>query len=401
MASLFSCEIFSSKARVCAFVVGALLLVGCKPASKEVAQPAVVSVTHPVLADVPIWREWIGTLTGMVNASILPQISGYVQSQNYDNGAFVKKGDVLFRIDQTLFLDEVDGAAAKLAEAKAQWQQAEYNKNLYKPLSADNVVSKQQYENAVLSAQASQANILAAQANLSLAQRNLNYTVVTSPIDGIAGIASVQVGDLVSPSGKVLSEVSSVNPIRIDFAVTQKQWLEQEGTKNGIRQGAQVDLIFSNGSIYPHPAKVIAIDRAFDLSTGTIMIQAQVDNAELLLRPGMFVRVRALMSMDKNVLTVPQKAIYSTQGRFFVVIINENNKPEMVPVEAGAMEKGSQVIRAIIPNSVTVDSRVVVDGIQQAMMDSARGDATLTTIPYHSEKAESAKSSESSESSGK
>lgn len=382
MGDFFKFGICGVKLGFCVMSSSIFLLSSCDPGEKNQSPPALVSVVHPQLADVPVWRAWIGTLTGTVNASILSQVEGYVKSQDYANGASVKRGDVLFRIDDSLFRDTLDQATAKLAEAKAQWQQAEYNKNLYKPLAAENVVSKQQYENAVLSSQAAQASILAAQAEVDLAQRNVDYTVIVSPIDGIAGIATVQVGDLVSPSAKVLTTVSSVSPIFLNFAVTEKEWfLGHTGSDKGIQQGSKVDIIMPNEVKYPKQAEVVAIDRAFDSSTGTVLVQAQVSNDNLLLRPGMSVQVRALIDTQRDVLIVPQKAIYSTQGRFFIVTLDASNKPHMIPVTTGASLGDQIAIKALVPNTVSVDSRVVVSGLLQAIRDSAKGDASMSVVP--------------------
>lgn len=385
MGDFFKFGICGARLGFCVMSSSIFLLSSCDPGEKEQPPPALVSVVQPQLADVPVWREWVGTLTGTVNASIVSQVDGYVKSQDYANGASVKRGDVLFRIDDSLFRDTLDQATAKLAEAKAQWQQAEYNKNLYKPLAVENVVSKQQYENAVLSSQAAQANILAAQAEVNLSQRNVDYTVVVSPIDGIAGIATVQVGDLVSPSAKVLTTVSSVSPIFLNFAVTEKEWLGQTGSDKGVQQGSKVDIIMPTEVKYPQQAEVVAIDRAFDSSTGTVLVQAQVSNDRLLLRPGMFVRVRALIDTQRDVLIVPQKAIYSTQGRFFIVTLDASNKPHMIPVTTGASLGDQIAIKALVPNTVSADSRVVVSGLLQAIRASAKGDAAMSVVPAQEE----------------
>lgn len=339
--------------------------------------------------DAPVLREWVGHLTGTVNASILPQISGYLKSQDYNNGALVKKGDVLFRIDEQPFHDQVLQAEARLAEAKAQLQKQEYDKNIYAPLAAKDIVSKQKYEDTALAAEAAKATLLASQAALSLAQQNLSYTVITSPIDGVAGIAAVQQGDLVSPEGKAMAEVSSINPVRLNFSVTQKEWLEQAGgqgdKQQGIMNGSELEVILPNGKTYPHKAHVVAIDRAFNPTTGTIQVQADLPNEQSLLRPGMFVRARARIGEEQHALTVPAQAVISMQGHFFIVTLNEQNKPHIIPVNVGEIVGNRQVIIPLVPDSISLNSRVVVEGTQQAMIAATEKDATLTVNPYKPE----------------
>lgn len=371
--ALFACTVFFL------FVVS-----GCKKEEAAPPPPPSVVTAVPLVQDVPVWQEWIGSLTGVVNASILPQVSGYVQSQDYQDGASVNKGQVLFRIDPSIYKDQLGQAQARLAEAQAQWKQADYNRNLYKPLAAENVVSKQKYEDAVLSAQSAQADILAAEAAVSLAARNLSYTTVVSPVDGVASIAAVQVGDLVSPSGKVMTTVSSIDPIRIDFAVTEREWLErsgkgEQGEQGGgvLEPGNELTVILSDGMVYPLKASVTAVGRAFASDTGTLSVQATVANEKSLLRPGMFVRVKSLAGMKKNALTVPQKAIFSTQGRFFVVVAGEGGRAEAVPVLAGPVQGINQVVEPVVSGALTPQSRVVIDGVQDAMMAASRGGVLL------------------------
>lgn len=368
------------------------ILCSCQPEKPKENIPYSVEAARPTEMNVPILQEWVGHLTGTVNASILPQISGYLKSQDYQNGAMVKKGDILFHIDDQSFRDQVRQAEARLSEAKAQLQQQEYDKNIYAPLAAKDIVSKQKYEDTALAVEAAKASLLASQAALSLAQQNLAYTVITSPIDGVAGIATVQQGDLVSPEGKSMTEVSSINPIRLNFSVSQEQWLKQTGNQGtqkagqpGITNGSELEVILSEGKTYPHQARVVAIDSAFNPTTGTIRIQANLPNEDSLLRPGMFVRVRARIGEEQHALTVPVQAIISMQGRFFIVTVDDRNKPHMIPIKVGGKIGNRQVVIPIVPNSVTTDSQVVVEGVQQAMIAAAEGTTTLMVKPYDPE----------------
>ena len=189
-----------------------------------------------------------------------------------------------------------------------------------------------------------------------------------------------------------MTEVSSINPIRLNFSVSQEQWLKQTGNQGtqkagqpGITNGSELEVILSEGKTYPHQARVVAIDSAFNPTTGTIRIQANLPNEDSLLRPGMFVRVRARTGEEQHALTVPVQAIISMQGRFFIVTVDDRNKPHMIPIKVGGKIGNRQVVIPIVPNSVTTDSQVVVEGVQQAMIAAAEGTTTLMVKPYDPE----------------
>ena len=333
--------------------------------------------------DIPVKGSWVGHLDGVDNASIVPQVTGYLQTQNYSNGAVVKKGEVLFRIDDTVFKDQVTKAQATLEQSQAQLQQLNYDLQIYKPLAAENAISKQKYEDTRLSAIAAEAQVREATAALELAKRNLSYTILYAPFDGIAGISKTNIGDLVSPESGALAIVSSVDPIRVNFAVTQQEWIQQAGKNGdeGIRTDSKLDITLKDGSTYPEQATVVAIDRAFNPQTGTIRVQANLPNRDYLLRPGMFIIATAQLATVKNALTVPAKAILSTQGRFFVVTLDENNHPSIVPVQAGTQIGERQQVTPLKPDSLTPQSKVVVDGLLQAEAATRNPDARLKAVP--------------------
>ncbi len=362
------------------------ILTSCKPEKPKERVPYAVESTLPTRKNMPITQEWIGSLAGTVNATILPQISGYLKSQDYRNGALVKKGDTLFHIDEQSFQDQVNQAEAQLAKAKAQLQQQEYDKSIYAPLAERDIVSKQKLEDTALAAEAAKASLVAAQAALSLARQNLAYTVITAPIDGIAGIATVQQGDLVSPEGKTMTEISSINPIRVNFALSESNWLKYDQKRDqeapGITQNSELEIVLPNGDTYPHKARIVAIDRAFNPTTGTIQVQADLRNDDALLRPGMFVRVRALMGEERDALTVPAQSVISMQGRNFIVTLDQENKPHIIPVKTGQSFGNLQVIIPLESGSVTTDTQVVVEGVQQAMISASGGDVPLLVTPY-------------------
>jgi membrane fusion protein (multidrug efflux system) len=360
-----------------------LLFSGCKKTEQVPHETPTLIYEQPVTMDIPVKGSWVGHLDGVDNAAILPQVTGYLLTQNYANGALVKKGEVLFRIDDSTFKDQVARAKATLEQAQAQLQQLNYDMEIYKPLAAENAISKQKYEDTRLSAIAAQAQVQQATAALALAEKNLSYTVLYAPFDGIAGISKTNIGDLVSPESGPLAVVSSVNPIRVNFAVTQQEWIQQAGKNGdeGVQTGSKLDITLKDGTKYPEQATVVAIDRAFNPQTGTIRVQADLPNGNYLLRPGMFITATAKLATVKNALTVPSKALLSTQGRFFVIALDERDHPSIIPVQAGTQVGERQQVIPLKPDSLTPQSKVVVDGLLQAEMASRNPAAHLKAVP--------------------
>ena len=215
-----------------------LLFPGCKKAERQAPEMPTLTYEHPVAMDIPVKGSWVGHLDGVDNASIVPQVTGYLQTQNYSNGAVVKKGEVLFRIDDTVFKDQVTKAQATLEQSQAQLQQLNYDLQIYKPLAAENAISKQKYEDTRLSAIAAEAQVREATAALELAKRNLSYTILYAPFDGIAGISKTNIGDLVSPESGALAIVSSVAPSASTLPSLSRNGFsrrEKTGTKASAR----------------------------------------------------------------------------------------------------------------------------------------------------------------------
>lgn len=355
-------------------VAGALSmgLMSCDIKKGGMAPPVIkptVEVTKPVIQDVPVYKEWVGNLTGQVNATIVPQVTGYLEQQVYNNGQAVKKGDVLFRIDERTFQATLEQAQGELARAKAVLTKNMMDVERYTPLAATAAVSKKQLDDSIQATKESKAEVEAAQANVEKAQLNVGFCVVRSPIDGIAGIAKAQIGDLVSPGGMILTQVSQVNPIRLDFAITEQDWLNtaDKSKADGNMMGDFIEIILSNKAVYSHKGKIIAIDREVNSTTGTINLVGQIDNPESLLRPGMFVTVRAKVESYKNAMLVPAKAVVEQQGAYFVVSMNEEGAPAIIPVKAGANYKNMRIITPLYEGMLTTDNTIVVTGTMQAM----------------------------------
>ena len=300
------------------FLTGLIILSGCKP--KQQAQPTApeVEVVAVEQKDVPVYREWVGSLAADVNATISAQVSGYLLRQDYKEGQIVKKGDLLFEIDDRTYQATLDQANAKLGKT-------ELDVKRYTPLAQTQAISQQELDDAI------QANI-AAKAEVDAAQLNVNYCKIISPVDGVAGLANAQIGDLVGPGSGQLTTVTKINPIRADFSVDQQLMVQiaQKALAAGrsLRDtnnsaGPVLELILASGSVYPEKGRVRFANNQLDVRTGTIRVVGEFPNPHGLLLPGMFVTVRALMDTLTNALVIPQRAISDVQGRSLVAVVGE------------------------------------------------------------------------------
>jgi membrane fusion protein (multidrug efflux system) len=353
---------------------------GCGKSEQPQARPPEVAVARVEQRDVPIPNEWVGTLEGLVNAQIRPQVTGYLLRQTYQEGSFVKKGQLLFEIDPRTFQAALDQAKAQLANAEQQLALAEANQvkaqldvDRYIPLAKEQAVTQQALDNAVqtnLAAQAqvkaAKAQIEAARAQVDAAQLNLGFTKIVSLIDGIAGIAQAQIGDLVGPT-TLLTTVSTLDPIKVYFPVSERGYLEYVKENPDAAKRAEqerhlvLELQLADGSVYAHKGKFSLADREVDAKTGMLRLQGLFPNPGNILRPGQFVRVRAITTTRKAALLVPQRAVTELQGSYQVAVVDPDNKVEVRPVKV-AQRVGTQWI---IDAGLKPGERVVVEGIQR------------------------------------
>jgi len=353
----------------------ALFLAGCKKEQKAAPPPPDVEVVKVTQKDVPIYQEWVGVLDGYVNAVIRAQVTGYLIKQNYREGEFVKKGQVLFEIDPRTFqasLDQARGALDQakndLAQKEARWTTAKANLARIKPLAAQNAVSQKDLDDAVgaeLSTQAdvgaAKAAIVSAQAAVETAQLNLGFTKITSPVDGIAGIAKAQLGNLVGPNTtQELTAVSTVDPIKAYINVSEQEHL-RVGKSNPNPEKIPLELILADGSVYPHKGRLALADRQIDPTTGTLKVGSLFSNPNNILRPGGYGLVRAIMSVKKGALLIPQRAVTDIQGKFLVAVVGADNKVDIRPVKV-AERIGSDWI---IAEGLKPGETVVVEGTQK------------------------------------
>src|SRR6266478_5321932 len=381
-----------------------LAAAGCarSNASADVGPPD-VEVAAVQQKDIPVYREWIGTLDGMGNAAIRAQVTGYLLSQNYSEGSFVRKGQLLFEIDPRPFQAAVDQAKGQLAQANGQVAQAkaqlldaqarllsaeanqgrtQLDVDRYIPLAKEQAITQQDLDNATqnnLSAkaqveaakaqtetakaqiQAANAAVEAAKAAVEAAQLNLGFTRLTSPIDGIAGIAQIQIGNLVSPTTNAVTTVSTVDPIKVNFAVSDQEYLQFRRLDTPMNL-LELELVLSDGTVYPHKGKFGFVDRQVSGNTGAIQMIGLFPNAGNILRPGQYGRVRAETATVRGALLVPQPAVSELQGDYQVAVLDSANKVTIETVKVGDRVGSMWVIR----EGLKPGQRVVVEGVQKA-----------------------------------
>jgi RND family efflux transporter MFP subunit len=345
----------------------AVLAVGC---GKTNAAPAIpvpeVEVASVVQKDVPIFSEWVATLDGFVNAQIQPQVTGYIIRQTYKEGSFVRKGQILFHIDPRPFQAVLDQANAQVAQAQAQLAKTAMDVDRDTPLAKERAIAQSQLDNDIQANRAAKAEVKAAEAQVEQAQLNLEFTEVKSLVDGVAGIAQVQIGNLVNPT-TVLTSVSQINPIKAYFSLSEQEYIHfadrinADAQKETPSNGPPFELILADGSVYAHKGTGLLANRQVDVSTGSIQIVCSFPNPQKFLRPGQFGRLRAAPEVRRGALLVPQKAVSELQGSYQVAVVGADNKVSIRAVKVrdrvGPMW--------IVEGGVKSGEQVVVEGLQK------------------------------------
>jgi membrane fusion protein (multidrug efflux system) len=335
---------------------------GCKKEAKVTAGPPDVEVAEVARQDVQVTKEWVGSMDGSVNAVIRAQVQGYLTKQLYTEGQLVKKGQALFLIDPRTFQAAVDQAKADVAQKKARWDTTVANLNRIRPLAEQNAVSRKDLDDAVGQEQSAHSAYDAAKAALDKANLDLGFTRITSPITGIAGVAKAQIGNLVGPGQtEELTTVSTVDPIKVWVPISEQEMLHAQQNKPAPGQKRRIELILSDGSIYPKPGELAFADRQVDPATGTIKVAVLFPNPGNVLRPGQYAKVRAVMENIPGALVVPQRAVNEMQGNFQVAVVGPDNKVSIRTVKPGP-KTGSQVV---ISEGLQPGERVVVEGLQK------------------------------------
>jgi membrane fusion protein (multidrug efflux system) len=349
------------------------LAAACGESAPPAPPPVEVVVAPVVQRDVPVTSEWIGTTEGTVDAEIRAQVSGYLLSRDYQEGRLVRASELLFRIDPRPFQAALDQARGDLGRAQAALEKARLDVERYTPLVREGAVSQQELDNATQARRAGEASVQAARAAVEKAQLDLSFTEIRSPIDGVAGVAVAQVGNLVGPSDpKPLTTVSQVDPIRVSAPVSERDYLAFARRVGDLAEGgeprdATLELILADGSVYPHRGRAIFAGREVDPRTGTILFKAEFPNPGNLLRPGQYARVRAVTEVKKGALLVPQRAVAELQGVPQVAVVGPDDKVSMRVVQTGVRDGPLQVIE----KGLEPGERVVVEGLQKVREGSA------------------------------
>jgi membrane fusion protein (multidrug efflux system) len=339
-------------------------------------------VVAVVQKDVPVISEWIGTLDGSVNADIRPKVEGYLLRQFYKEGQYVHPRDPLFEMDPRQFKASLDQAQGALGQAEAVLAKATRDVERFTPLVADRAISQQELDNALSAERNAQSLVAAARAAVEQSALNLGWTKVTSPIEGIVGIAKAQVGDLVNPQ-TLMTVVSTVDPIRVTYGISEREYLRFAERINRANyatteQGPVLDLILDDGQPYPEKGRARLADREVDQKTGTMTIRGFFPNPRHILRPGQYAKVRAALEVKTGALLVPQRAVIELQGGYRVAVVGPDSKADVRVVEPGPRVGDLWVI----DKGLEAGESVVVSGIQYV-----RAGMTVKATPFAPETA--------------
>lgn len=344
------------------------LLVGCETKVQGPPPAIPVSVITLEARDVPVYSEWVGQTHGGEEVEIRSRVEGYVDRVVYKEGTYVRRGQVMYIIDPLQYAANVNVAKGQLAEAEANLARAEQDVARYTPLVEQNAISRQEYETAVQMAKASRASVQAMRGSVQKAQVELGYCTVTSPIDGLAGSTTVQVGDLIGRMpGAPMTTVSKLDPISVKFSMSEVEWLSVTKRRRQLDSAARkrpipLQLILADKSVHPYLGEASVIDNAIDPQTGTIMIQALFPNPEGIVRPGQFARVRAALDQARAAIVIPQRAVSELQGTQYVAVVDPKSKTvSMRPVVVLHRVGAAYVIEA----GLTAGETIVYEGLQK------------------------------------
>jgi membrane fusion protein (multidrug efflux system) len=335
-----------------------------QPTASAAPAPPAVGVVSVVPERVQLTGEWLATLDGNVNAQIRPQVTGYLVKRNYREGAGVRKGEVLFEIDRRPLENALSQARAQLAETRAALAKADRDLARDRPLAEQRAIAQSQLDNDLSAHDAAQASVESAQAAVNTAQLNVGFTRVTSLIDGVAAIATAQIGDLVGPQ-TLLTTVSQLNPIKAYFPLSEQEYLGVAGQLRAPGGPARLwqaqgglSLVLADGTTHPQRGAILAVDREVDPKMGTIRFSALFPNPGNVLRPGQGARIRAQTSVRTDALLVPQRAVAELQNGFQLRLLTKGNQVAMRQVTLGP-RVGS---RWVVESGLKPGEQVIVDG---------------------------------------
>jgi membrane fusion protein (multidrug efflux system) len=324
-----------------------------------------VKVVEVVQKDVPVYSEWVGSTDGMDNAVIKAQVNGYLMNRNYQEGAFVKKGQVLFEIDPRKFRAALDQARGDWEKARAHLAKTELDVKRDTPLAQGGAISQKELDDSIQANRAAKASVASAKAAVEQAELNLSFASIIAPIDGVVGIAKAQIGDLVGP-GDELASMSTLDPIRVYISLSEQEYLRyaekvRQAYQDRVDRPANLELLLADGNVYPQKGNFFLADRQVDMKTGTIRIAARFPNPDNMLRPGQFARIRAVTQTKQAALLVPQRSVTELQGGYQVAVVTADNKVEIRPVKVGERTGNLWVIT----EGLKAGDRVVAEGLQK------------------------------------
>lgn len=361
---------------ITAFVVVAacsLFLHGCDSSQpKAVAPPPLpVGVVKAERRDVPLFVDMVGTTLGIQDVPIRARVEGFLETMNFREGGFVKKGDLLYTIDAQPFQAKLVETQSKLATARTNLVKAQSDLARIKPLAEIDAVSQQDLDSAMAQEAAGRSSVQAAEAAVELARIELSYTRLKAPINGLIGLSKAKPGEFVGrePNPVVLNMLSDINPIRVRFSISEREYLilarhylaRENSGKGAEQEKARLALFLADGSEHAHPGKVVASSQAIDPQTGTYAVEASFPNPTGLLLPGQFARIRAPYQTLENAVVVPRRAVSELQGRFQVYVVGSDSKIEVREVKPGPEADNVIVIESGLDGGETI----VVEGLQK------------------------------------
>jgi membrane fusion protein (multidrug efflux system) len=342
-------------------LIALAIFAGCSSKEEKPAPPPPgVTVAAVIQKDVPIYGEWVGTMVGNVDADIRPKVEGFLLTRVYTEGSYVEKGQTMFNLDPRQAQAGVEQATGNLDRARAALNQAQIDVRRYTPLVAQRAISQAELDKAMSSERAATAAVDADQAILDNAKLNLGWTTVTSPISGIAGVAKVGIGDLMTPT-TIMTTVSSVDPIYVDVNVAEQDYLRFRREKSGRSGDQNLELILGDGTTFPRRGRVLFVNREVDSRTGTIQVRGEFSNPGNVLRPGQYGRIRAATELRKGALLIPQQSVSELQGVYQVGVVGADNTVTVKSVQLGPQYADMWVV----VSGLQIGDKVIVDGLQR------------------------------------
>jgi len=360
-----------------------LMMAGCKKEEQVAPAPPDVKVVEVIQKDMPITKEWIGQTLGSVDIEIRARVNGWVTGMHFKEGTTVRKGTLLYTIDDSELRQQVAEAQGRLAQARTLQVRAQSDVNRFRPLAEAGAVSQRDLETALAEAGSRQGEVDAAQAALKVAEINLSYATVTAPIDGLIGISAARVGDFVGrpPNPVILNTISRIDSIHVRFSISEQEYLdlarrlstERGETKPGSK--ARLDMVLADETTYPLKGTLVFLQRQIDASTGTLLLEASFPNPQRLLRPGQFAKIRAVYDERKGAAVIPARAVTELQGQHIVYAVGPDNKVQFRKVRLGPKLGSLQIVE----EGVAPGEKIVVEGVQKVRPDMV---VAPTVVPF-------------------